>query len=62
MTNDLRNRNVEAISAVRSEIQAVMDRTQWEIGVVTERLAELETEHLDELQTEGEEEDLFAWL
>jgi hypothetical protein len=46
------------MSAVRREIQAVMDRTQWEIGVVTERLAELETEHLGELQTEGKQEDL----
>jgi hypothetical protein len=43
MTNDLRNRRVQAISAVRNEIQAVVDRTQWELGVVTERLAELET-------------------
>lgn len=48
MTNDLRNRNVEAISVVRDEIQAVMERTQWEIRVVTERLAELETEREQE--------------
>ncbi|KAJ6183983.1 hypothetical protein N7519_005284 [Penicillium mononematosum] len=54
MTNDLRNRNIEAISAVRSEIQAVMDRTHWELGVVTERLAELETER--------GQEDLSVWL
>lgn len=54
MTNDLRNRNVEAISVVRDEIQAVMERTQWEIRVVTERLAELETER--------EQEDLSAWV
>ncbi|OQE22834.1 hypothetical protein PENFLA_c012G10180 [Penicillium flavigenum] len=54
MTNDLRNRNVQAISAVCNEIQAVVDRTQWELGVVTERLAELEAE--------SEQEDLSAWL
>ena len=54
MTNDLRNRNVEAISVVRDEIQAVMERTQWEMRVVTERLAELETER--------EQEDLSAWV
>ncbi|KAJ5268900.1 hypothetical protein N7505_004658 [Penicillium chrysogenum] len=54
MTNDLRNRNVEAISVARDEIQAVMERTQWEMRVVTERLAELETER--------EQEDLSAWV
>lgn len=54
MTNDLRNRNVEAVSAALDEIQAVMERTKWEIRLVTERLAELETER--------EQEDLSAWV
>lgn len=44
MTNALRNHDIQSIEAVRDEVQAVSDRTQWEVQRLTERLIEVETE------------------
>lgn len=66
MTNVLRNHDIKSIKAVRDEIQAVSDRTQWEVRKLTERLIEIEIEieieMQGELHDEVEDEDLSAWL
>lgn len=58
MTNDLRDHGMQSIEAARDEVQAVLDRTQWEFKKLTERLAELQTEP----ETKEERKDLSAWL
>lgn len=54
ITNALRNQDIQPIEAVRDEIQAVSDRTRWEVQRLTDRLIEVEVEMQDELQDELE--------
>lgn len=50
MTNALRNQDIQSIEAVRDEVQAVSDRTRWEVQRLTDRLIEVEAEMQDELK------------
>lgn len=62
MTNDLRNYDIQAMEAVCDDVQAVLNRTQWEVEMLTDRMMELEPKSKTKLEIEEKQEDLSAWL
>ncbi|KGO63194.1 hypothetical protein PEX2_042080 [Penicillium expansum] len=62
MTNDLRNYDIQAMEAVCDDVQAVLNRTQWEVEMLTDQMMELEPKSKTKLEIEEKQEDLSAWL
>lgn len=62
MTNDPRNYDIQAMEAVCDDVQAVLNRTQWEVEMLTDWMMELEPKSKTKLEIEEKQEDLSAWL